>query len=597
MLVEEHIDGPEVTVNAFSVDGDVVPLTVTDRLTAEPPAFGVALAHVWPSEHDTAAAVDVARAAVQAVGIRNGPSYTQVRLGPHGPVVMEVAARLGGGHDAELCRAALGVDLNALAVEAALGGRARDETLQAARRALSGGAGPTAVRRSSSSCRPRGGSSRSKALPRPPPAPASSGCASTGGRGTSSVSCDAAQTAREPFSRRAPIVTRRSHGLAGRPTPYASGSMRTRRDTMLGFQPPAIGEEEVAAVAETLRSGWLTTGPRAALLEERLAGYLEAEHVLAVSSGTAAMHLALMALDVGPGDEVITSPITWPATANVIEHCGATPVFCDVREGDLNLDAALLPPLVTERTKAILPVHLAGQPCDLDPIHALGLPVVEDAAHALESRYRGRKLGGLSDAAAFSLYATKNLAAGEGGLVATNRGDVADRIRSMRLTRRGDGSLYDQVTAGFKANLSDVLAAIALVQLDRLESHAEIRARQFALYDDGLADLDGITPLARDPRDTHAMHLYAVRIDAERAGATRDLYQRELRDERISTSIHFLPVHRLTWFRERYPAQPPLPVAERAGDEVLSLPLSPAHSDDDIRDAIDAIRRVHDRLA
>jgi dTDP-4-amino-4,6-dideoxygalactose transaminase len=373
--------------------------------------------------------------------------------------------------------------------------------------------------------------------------------------------------------------------------------MRTRRDTPLGFQPPAIGEEEVAAVAETLRSGWLTTGPRAALLEERLAAYLEAEHVLALSSGTAAMHLALLALDVGPGDEVITSPITWPATANVIEHCGATPVFCDVRKGDLNLDPALLPPLVTERTKAILPVHLAGQPCDLDPIHALGLPVVEDAAHALESRYRERKLGGLSDATAFSLYATKNLAAGEGGLVATNRDDVADRIRSMRLTRRGDGSLYDQVTAGFKANLSDVLAAIALVQLDKLEAHGEIRARQFALYDEGLADLEGVIPLERDPRDTHAMHLYAVRIDAEAAGASRDAYQQALRDERIATSIHFLPVHRLTWFRERYPDQPRLPVAERAGAEVLSLPLSPAHSDEDILDAIDAVRRVHARLS
>ena len=161
--------------------------------------------------------------------------------------------------------------------------------------------------------------------------------------------------------------------------------MRTRRSTTLGFQPPAVGEEEIAAVAETLRSGWLTTGPRTALLEERLAAYVEAEHVLAVSSGTAAMHLALLALGVGPGDEVITSPITWPATANVIEHCGATPVFCDVREDDLNLDPALLPAAVTERTKAILPVHLAGQPCDLDPIHALGLPVVEDAAHALEA--------------------------------------------------------------------------------------------------------------------------------------------------------------------------------------------------------------------
>jgi dTDP-4-amino-4,6-dideoxygalactose transaminase len=369
--------------------------------------------------------------------------------------------------------------------------------------------------------------------------------------------------------------------------------MRTRRDTQLGFQPPAIGDEEIAAVAETLRSGWLTTGPRAAELEQRMAEYLEVAHVLAVSSGTSAMHLALLALGVGPGDEVITSPITWPATANVIEHTGATPVFCDVREDDLNLDTSLLPSLLTGRTKAILPVHLAGQPCDLDAIHAHGIPVVEDAAHALESRYRGRKVGSLSEATCFSLYATKNLAAGEGGLVATRRDDVAEAIRDMRLTRRGDGARYDQTTAGFKANLSDVLAAIALAQLEKLELHGAIRARQVALYDDGLADLDGIVPLARDPRDTHALHLYVVRIDSEAAGATRDEYQRALADERISTSIHFLAAHRLTWFRERYPEQAPLPVAERAGEEVLSLPLSPAHSDEDILDAVDALRRVH----
>jgi dTDP-4-amino-4,6-dideoxygalactose transaminase len=369
-----------------------------------------------------------------------------------------------------------------------------------------------------------------------------------------------------------------------------------RRETMLSFQPPAIGEEEIEAVAETLRSGWLTTGPRAAELERRMAEYLEAEHVLALASGTAALHLSLVALGVGPGDEVITTPITWPATANVVVHAGATPVFVDVRDGDLNIDPALVAEAVTERTKAILPVDLAGQPADLDPILAFGIPVVEDAAHAAESRYRGRKVGSIADATCFSLYATKNIAAGEGGLIATNRVDVADAVRDLRLMRRGDGSLYDIPVPGYKANLSDVLAAIALAQLDRVERHAEIRARQFALYDEAVAELDGVVPLARDSRDTHALHLYVVRIDRELAGATRDEYQRALRDENIATSIHFLPVHRLTYYRERFPEQAPLPIAERAGSEVLSLPLSPAHSDDDIRDAITALQRVHARF-
>jgi dTDP-4-amino-4,6-dideoxygalactose transaminase len=371
---------------------------------------------------------------------------------------------------------------------------------------------------------------------------------------------------------------------------------RRARTTRLGFQPPAVGEEEIEAVAETIRSGWLTTGPRAALLEERMAEYLEAEHVVALASGTAAMHLALVALGVGPGDEVVTTPITWPATANVVEHCGARPVFVDVRPDDLNIDPARVPEAVTERTKAILPVHLAGQPCDLDPLLALGPPVVEDAAHALESRYRGRKVGAISTATCFSLYATKNVAAGEGGLVATDDSALAERVREMRLTRRGDGSRYDQVAPGFKANLSDVLAAIALVQLDKLELHTAVRRRQFELYDEGLNGLDGITPLARDPRDIHAHHLYVVRVDAGRAGGTRDDYRAALDEQGVATSIHFLPVHLLTWFRERYPDQVPLPVAERAGGEVLSLPLSPAHSEDDIRDVVAAVQGVYERL-
>ena len=370
-------------------------------------------------------------------------------------------------------------------------------------------------------------------------------------------------------------------------------SSSTRRETFLGFQPPAVGDDEVAAVAETIRSGWLTTGPKAAELERRFAEYVGARHALAVSSGTAAMHLVLVALGVGPGDEVITTPITWPATANVIVHTGATPVFADVRDDTLNIDPERVAALVTPRTKAIMPVHLYGQPADLDPIHALGVPVVEDAAHAAESGYRGRKIGALSEATCFSLYATKSIAAGEGGIVATDDDELAESIRALTIMRRGHGTLYDIAVPGYKANLSDVLAAIALCQLDKVERHRGLRMLQVELYDAAVAELEGIEPVGRDPRDTHAYHLYPVRIDPERAGATRDEYRLALAEENIGTSVHFLPVHELSAYRDLLPDQPPLPVAERAGAELLSLPLSPAHSERDIEDAIAALRRVH----
>jgi dTDP-4-amino-4,6-dideoxygalactose transaminase len=366
-----------------------------------------------------------------------------------------------------------------------------------------------------------------------------------------------------------------------------------RRDTFLSFQPPAVGEEEIEAVAETLRSGWLTSGPRAAELEERFAEYVGAGHAIALASGTAAMHLALVGLGVGPGDEVILPPITWPATANVVVHTGARPVFVDVVDRDLNIDPEAVRAAITPRTKAVMPVHLAGEPAELDPILDLGIPVVEDAAHAIESVYRGRKVGSISFATAFSLYATKNVAAGEGGILTTDDDELADAVLMLRLTRRGNQSRYDVEVAGFKANLSDVLAALALVQLEKLEEHGAIRRRHFATYDAGIGDLDGIEPLARSPWNTHALHLYVVRIDPEQAGATRDDYQRALQEENIGTSIHFLPVHRLAYYRERFTDQPRLPVAERAGSEVLSLPLSAAHTDSDIQDAVDALRRVH----
>jgi dTDP-4-amino-4,6-dideoxygalactose transaminase len=369
--------------------------------------------------------------------------------------------------------------------------------------------------------------------------------------------------------------------------------LSSRRTTFLSFQPPAVGDEEIEAVAETLRSGWLTTGPRAAELERRVAELVGARHAVAVSSGTAAIHLALIALGVGPDDEVITSSITWPATANVIVHTGARPVFVDVRDSDLNIDPAEVAKAVTPRTKAVVPVDLAGQPADLDPLLELGVPVVEDAAHAIGAEYRGRPIGSIAQATCFSLYATKNVAAGEGGVVTTDDDDVAAELQELRLMRRGDGSLYDVLVAGFKANLSDVLAAIALCQLDKLDAHAQIRRRHVQAYDGALEELPGLTPLARDPSDRHALHLYVIRVEAERAGADRDAYQRALTEENIGTSIHFLPVHTLTYYRQRYPDQPRLPIAEQAGSEVLSLPLSPAHSDADVADAIEALRRVH----
>jgi len=370
---------------------------------------------------------------------------------------------------------------------------------------------------------------------------------------------------------------------------------RTRRDTLLGFQPPRIGPEEIDAVVETLQTGWIATGPRAGELERRFAEYVGARHAVTFASGTAALHLALLAAGIGRGDEVITSPITWPATANVIVHADATPVFVDVRDDDLNIDPELAAAAVTERTKAIMPVHLAGQPADLDPLLALGVPVIEDATHAVESVYRGRKIGSIegSLAAAFSLNATKNVAGAEGGILTTDHDEIAEGVKELRLMRRKAGALYDIRVAGFKANLPDLLAALALVQLDKLEEHAEIRRRHVAAYDAAVADLPGIEPLARDERDVHALHIYVVRIDPALAGADRNAYRDALERENISSSIHFLPLHTLTFYRELLPDQPPLPVAERAGAEVLSLPLSPAHSDEDIQDAVDALRRVH----
>ncbi len=393
--------------------------------------------------------------------------------------------------------------------------------------------------------------------------------------------------------------------------PAIAGGRPVRDGRRLDFAPPALGEEERANVLRSLETGWLTTGPFARQLESEFADYAEAPLALAVSSCTAAMYLALRALGIGADerDEVITTPLTWPATANVIVRAGARPVFVDVDEATLCIDPAAIAAAITPHTKAIMPVHYAGHPCDLAEIGALceehGLRLVEDAAHATETRLPdGRKIGAVGDITCFSFYANKNLAAGEGGMLTLADDELAARITSLRLhgltrdswkryEKKGPGA-YDVLEPGYKLNLSDLHAGVALGQLHRLEEHHERRVAQAERYDEGLAGIEGITPLGRrlGPAGVHGWHIYVVRIAREGAGADRDAYAEALGEEGIGTGLHFLPVHDLTYFRASHPT-PSLPVAEAAGAEVLSLPLSPAHSLADVDDVVAAVRRLH----
>jgi dTDP-4-amino-4,6-dideoxygalactose transaminase len=378
------------------------------------------------------------------------------------------------------------------------------------------------------------------------------------------------------------------------------------RDTLLSFSPPVMGDEEVASVIETLRSGWLTSGPRARELEQRFAEYVGAPHAIATSSCTTALHLALIAAGVGPGDEVVTTSFTWPATTNAIIHAGATPVFADIDPGSLNVDPRSMEAAIGARTRALLPVHFAGAPCDMDAIERLakahGLALVEDAAHAVETTVGDRKVGSIGDFTCFSLYATKSLAGGEGGVITTASEEADGRLRLLRAQgitrdpwRRQQTRMlghYDVVLPGFKANLADLQAAVALPKIERIDAFHADRAALVARYDEGVSELAGIEPIERPPLGRHAHHLYVVRIDPLLAGADRDRYASALMAENIATGLHFLPVHTLSWYRDNLPAIS-LPVTEAAGASVLSLPLSAAHRAADVDDVLAALRKLH----
>jgi dTDP-4-amino-4,6-dideoxygalactose transaminase len=370
------------------------------------------------------------------------------------------------------------------------------------------------------------------------------------------------------------------------------------------FSPPDIGPEEIAEVIATLESGWLSTGPRVRQFEAAFAAYTQAPHALALNSCTAGLHLALLASGIGPGDEVITTPLTFCATANVIVHVGATPVFADVDPRTGNLDPAAAAAAITGRTRAIIPVHYGGRPADVEAFNALarrhGLITIEDAAHCVEGVAGWRKIGSTGDFTCFSFYATKNLTTGEGGMVTTCSAAAAERMRIASLhgmTRaawsryQADGPVsYDVVLPGFKYNMTDIQAALGLHQLAALGRHHARRQAIAQRYDEALHGLpiDRFAPTSGD--SVHAHHLYTVLIDGS-AGRSRDDVARALAAAGIATSVHFPVVHLHSYYRDRFGFRAgQFPHAERIAATVLSLPMSPAHTDGQLASVIHAVR-------
>jgi len=369
------------------------------------------------------------------------------------------------------------------------------------------------------------------------------------------------------------------------------------------FAPPSIGPEEIAEVVATLESGWLSTGPRVAEFEAAFAQYAGARFAVAVNSCTAALHLSLLASGTRHGDEVVTTPLTFCATANAIVHAGATPVFADIDPITWNLDPEAAALVLTPRTRAILPVHYAGRPADMLAFRMLarhaGAALIEDAAHCVEGVANGLKVGAIGDLTCFSFYATKNLTTGEGGMVTTRSEKAASFMRTASLHGLSHGAWnryapagapqYDVLMAGFKYNMMDIQAAIGLQQLARIDEMHARRSAIWARYDEALASLPLLRPAPVRAGDVHARHLYTVLVDDVSAGMSRDELQSRLRDRGIATSIHFRALHLHPYYQERFGVKRGMfPCAEAVSDTTLSLPLSAAMPDSAVDRVIEA---------
>lgn len=384
------------------------------------------------------------------------------------------------------------------------------------------------------------------------------------------------------------------------------------RETFLPFSTPSLGDEEINEVVDSLRSGWITTGPKVKRFEDAFKAYVGAPFAVPLSSATAGLHLTLLALKIKEGDEIITTPMTFASTVSMIILAGATPVLADIEPGTLNIDVAKVAEKITPRTRAIIPVHFAGQSCDLDPLFALArqhnLTIIEDAAHAAGTEYKGRKIGSLDSISIFSFHPNKNITTGEGGMVCTPDETLAEEISLLkfhgmsreawkRFAASGTPN-YDIMLPGYKYNMMDIQAAIGLHQLPRLDGFIDRRKEIAEQYNAAFADLAELALPAYAPyQQRHAWHLYTPLVRTELLTIDRDRFMAELKELNIGSGLHYKAIHHHSWYRENLSVtDTELPNASYASDRILSLPLFPGMSDNDANDVITAVTDVITRF-